>query len=224
LLTYRKANVFELLYKPLTTFPQAHDYIVLRDGTSSQVADLEAEWLRVGTEKEPKNQHIKLKDYLSYDEMMLASLLGTSGPSLIVNTGHRRNRADVDDNAVHEQRGIMVRLVGARLHKAGQMDAALMLPPDPSRLVSPKIRQQDPGVTRLFREFFGAGKQRSRFDVAVYKARTRLTVETFLLGAGDRAAQSGLKAHAHLVISGVTFDRNARKGSVVRSVESPLLT
>ncbi len=82
--------------------------------------NLAAEWLRVGTDGEHKNQHIKLKDYLSYDEMMLASLLGTSGPSFIINGGDRQNKAEIGTNGKHEDRAIVVGLVGARLHKERQ--------------------------------------------------------------------------------------------------------
>lgn len=180
-------------------FVQAHDYTVIQDLTSSYSANLAPEWLRVGTKDEGSNKHIKLKDYLSYDEMMLASLLGTSGPSFVINTGTRNNCAQKMNENRHETRAIIVGLVGARLHKPGQMDHALMLPAASGRECMPPFRQQDPGVTKLFRDFFGGGKQGPTFDVKVYKERMRLTIETFLLEADDRAAQAEMTAYAHLV-------------------------
>jgi hypothetical protein len=183
-------------------FVQAHDYTVIKNlARSGPKADLAAEWLRVGTENEGENKYITLKDYMSYDEMMLTSLLGTSGPSFVINTGTRNNCAQVDPDTQHEQRAIIVGLVGPRLHKNGQMDHALMLPAAPNPNPRTPFRQQDPGVTKLFRDFFGGGKQGAGFDVVVYKARIRLTIETFLLEADDRAAQASTTAYAHLVVS-----------------------
>lgn len=176
-------------------FVQEKDYTVLRDGTRE---DMRHEWIRVGTEEEHKNVYVFLRDYLSYDEMMLASLLGTSGPSFFINSGKRENLAKIEPKVPHQERGIIVGLVGARFAQPGHMDAAIILPPiktDPKRFP----RKQDPGVTKLFQEFFGGRPDGSPFNVPVYKGRMRISIETLLLEADDRAAQVGTTAYVQLV-------------------------
>jgi hypothetical protein len=114
-----------------------------------------------------------MEEYLSYDEMMLASLLGTSGPTFFINTGDRKNASRKDPEGIFQKRGIIIGLVGPRLHKPGQMDAALMKPHIDPALARSGERQQDPRVTRLFLSFFGSDKlpgPSSRFGSDVYKA------------------------------------------------------
>lgn len=49
--------------------------------------------------------------YQSYDEIMLGSLLGVSGPSYFMNDGNRMNRGKVGKNGTYESRGIIIGLV-----------------------------------------------------------------------------------------------------------------
>lgn len=178
-------------------FVQTHDWTALRDCRCTQggVFDSEKEWLRVGTADEHLNKFIKLEDYLSYDEMMLSSLIGTSGPTFFVNTGTRKNCAQLDPTVPHQGRGIIVGLVGARFAKPGQMEHALMLPPE----VLSKSRQQDAGVTKMFQAFFSEKSAGGKSKVSMYKSRMRIPIETLLLEADDRAAQAGKTAYVHLV-------------------------
>ncbi|KAH9824594.1 MAP kinase kinase kinase [Teratosphaeria destructans] len=174
-------------------FTNANDYTVLRNGVRGS---LRHEWLRVGTEQESQNNHIFLSDYLSYDEMLLASLLAVSGPTHFINSGSRGNNGHLDPSKPHQPRGIIVGLVGPRLHQLGHMDHALLCPTP--RLSSGIPRAQDPGVTRLFQEFLGEEADGTAFDVAMYKARLRISIESLLLEADDRAAQAGTTAYVQL--------------------------
>lgn len=176
-------------------FVGSHDYTVLRDGTSGVARN---EWLRVGTADEHLNNHIFLTDYLSYDEMMLASLLGSSGPTYFINDGKRDNRAQLDPSTPHQERGIIVGLVGARFQQPGHMDGALILPPNPLSPTYP--RRQDPGVSSLLQNFLlGRQQDGSQFDVQMYKARVSISIETLVLEANDRAAREGTTAYVQLV-------------------------
>ncbi|KAK3697469.1 hypothetical protein LTR37_017415 [Vermiconidia calcicola] len=186
-----------LVIKRALHLVQVHDYTVLRDGVHQPMFDWNAEWRRVATTEEHLNQYVKLKDYLSYDEMMLASLLGTSGPSFFINTGPRDNRAELNPEVPHQERGIMVGLVGARFAAKGQMDHALMLPPVADG-PSPR-RRQDHRMSKVFQEFFGHEKDDKRFNIPLYRARMQLSIETLLLESDDRAAQAGTTAYVHLV-------------------------
>ncbi|KAK4541625.1 hypothetical protein LTR36_007769 [Oleoguttula mirabilis] len=187
-------------------FVQHADYTVLRNGTSGT---LRVEWLRVGTSEEHKNVHIFLKDDLSYDEMMLSSLLGTSGPTFFINTGHRTNSAKIDAKTLHQDRGIIVGLVGARFAQPGHMDAACILPPIKTHKSGYFFRKQDAGLTKLFQEFFGGRPDGSEFNVPVYKGRMRISIETLLLEADDRAAQAGTTAYVQLVGLGLGVWRHS---------------
>ena len=78
--------VVRLIEKRCLHFVNSHDYTVLRDGTNSNLkADgFDAvKWLRVGQSNEYLNQYIKMAEYLTYDEMMLSSLIGSSGPAFL---------------------------------------------------------------------------------------------------------------------------------------------
>lgn len=187
-------------------FVQHHDYTVLRNGTSGVFRD---EWLRVGTAEEHKNAHIFLEKYLSYDEQTLSSLLATSGPTLLINDGNPKNSAKIDRKTAHQDRGIFVGLVGARFAQPGHMDAACILPPIKTHKNGYFFRKQDPGLTKMFQDFFGGRPDGSEFNVPVYKGRMRISIETLLLEADDRAAQAGTTAYVQLVGPGLGVWRHA---------------
>ncbi|RYO92475.1 hypothetical protein DL766_000173 [Monosporascus sp. MC13-8B] len=156
------------------------------------------QWDRVGTDVEGRNENpaLRLAEYLSYDEMMLGSLLGVSGPSHFVNDGDRCNRAVEAAPGTYEPRGVVVGLVGARFERPGRMDSVHCLP-------SSRGTAQHPQLTALFQNFFtGSAHPRDQpaaFDAAMYKARMRATVDVLLLEANDRALAAGRKAYVYVV-------------------------
>ena len=81
------------------------------------------EWLRVGTSDEPLNNFIKLQDYLSYDEMIPASLLDVSSPTFFINDGNRFNSGQPGLPGTFQPRGVIVGLVGARFERKDRMDS-----------------------------------------------------------------------------------------------------
>ena len=101
--------------RPLA-FLGSSDYTLLRDGKALD-SDATLEWDRNGTSSQHLNSHLTLESYLSYDEIMLSSLLGVSGPSFFINTGDRYNRARPAPEGSCESRGIIVGLVGARFER-----------------------------------------------------------------------------------------------------------
>lgn len=94
--------------RPLA-FVGSSDSTKLRDGTL--VAGLRNEWDCVGTENESANKYLKLAEYLSYDEIMLGSLLGVSSPSYFINEGSRRNIGRPGRPGSFEPRGVIIGLV-----------------------------------------------------------------------------------------------------------------
>lgn len=164
--------------RPLV-FMSSMDHTLLRDGT--RAGGMASEWDRVGTSAESQNRHLRLADYLSYDEIMLGSLLGVSGPSYFINDGDRYNRGIPAAAGSFEDRGVIVGLVGARFERPNRMDCIFIR--NPSR-----GDYQHPDLQRIFTDFFGVQKDESAaFDHAMYRARMRVTVDMLLLEADERA-------------------------------------
>lgn len=175
------------------------DLTVLRDGRN--IGNAAVEWDRVGTQDESLNSHLTFAHYLSYDEIMLGSLLGVSSPSHFINDGDRFNKGRRGKPGDFEPRGIIIGLVAARLERRDRMDSAYIEPP----VSNPR---QHPALHQIFRSFFarvrGDGSLKTTanpggFDVDMYKARMRTTIDILLLEANARAQDAGTKAYIHVV-------------------------
>jgi hypothetical protein len=192
---YSRINTWEeevsrLITKRPLAFLNGNDLTILRDGTT--IEDGTTEWDRNGTDTQEKNKFLTLDKYLSYDEIMLSSLIGVSGSSYFINDGNRYNRGKPGDAGTFQERGIIVGLVGARFERRDRMDSIFVL--------ASKSMHQDPKVTTLFESFFGVQKSGlAPFDKYVYMARIRITAEMFLLEANERAKEKNQKAHAYVV-------------------------
>jgi hypothetical protein len=185
-----KDEVSRLITKRPLVFMGAGDFTILRDGNT--IDNETDEWDRNGTAVQHKNKHLTLAEYLSYDEIMLSSLIGVSGPSYFINDGNRYNRGKPGRAGAFEERGVIVGLVGARFERADRMDSIFILPG--------KNKHQDPRLTSIFESFFGATKDPdTSFDKIMYTARMRITIEMFLLEANNRAKEKGQKAYAYVV-------------------------
>ncbi|EMR68741.1 hypothetical protein UCREL1_4265 [Eutypa lata UCREL1] len=188
-------QVARLVEKRPLVFVDSHDSTVLRNGRRAS-ADA---WDALGSDDDPAESAagragMDLDEYLSYDEIMLGSLLGVSGPSEFINSGSRANCAVKGRDGTYERKGVVVGLVGARFERADRMDSVHILP----TVENPK---QHPELSRLFQEFFGCSRtaQNVGFDAAMYKARMRVTVDILLLEAIDRAGEAGRQAYVYVV-------------------------
>ncbi|KAI0537085.1 hypothetical protein GGR58DRAFT_472986 [Xylaria digitata] len=181
-----------LIEKRALIFMGGSDFTVLRSG--EHIGSAYAEWDRVGTEEEGQNKHLFLKDYLSYDEIMLSSLIGVSGPSFFHNDGRRNNIGRPAEPGGFEPRGVIVGLVGARFERDDRMDSAFVL----QDACSPR---QHPELRDIFFEFFGRKRKdpAAAFDERMYKARIRITADILFLEASRRAKAVGKKAHVYVV-------------------------
>lgn len=195
-LTWQQLAARFINARPLT-FMGSHDNTILRDGTDL-IFNAWQEWDRNGTDSQHLNSHLSLESYLSYDEIMLSSLLGVSGPSFFINTGSRRNCARLAPKETYQSRGVIVGLVGSRFERKHRMDSVHILPPPTAKETTPPL--QDPAVSAMIQAFFGASRDVTQeFDVLMYKARSRITADMFLLEANARAAEAGKKAWAYVV-------------------------
>ncbi|CAO2648122.1 Nn.00g090440.m01.CDS01 [Neocucurbitaria sp. VM-36] len=185
-----KDEVSRLITKRPLTFMGSSDFTMLRDGTT--LNDGTDEWFKNGTAVQHKNSYLTLAEYLSYDEIMLSSLIGVSGHSYFVNDGNRYNRGIAGKPGRFQDRGVIMGLVGARFEVGEMMDSVYILPGS--------SKYQDARLKDIFYSFFGAAKNDSTdFDKNMYMARMRITVDMLLLEANDRAKEANQKAYTYVV-------------------------
>lgn len=161
--------------RPLCFFG-SDDTTLLRDGT--KLAFAQDQWDRVGSDNESLSIH--MKDYLTYEEMMISSLLGVSGYTAYLNDGRRDNNGKLRLGEAHKQ-GIQIGLVGARFERKGRMDS-VYLPEKPTYSHS-FLASVFPGNTF---------EQR-------YKSRIRISLETLILEAEARGAAVKRKTWINVV-------------------------
>ncbi|ORY56651.1 uncharacterized protein BCR38DRAFT_450825 [Pseudomassariella vexata] len=183
-------QVARLIEKRPLVFMGAGDFTVLRNGKS--IESPTREWGSVGTEAENGNKYLSLMEYLSYDEIMLGSLIGVSSPSYFINDGNRYNKGVPGDSGTFEPRGVIIGLVGARFERKDRMDSVHCLP----TVASPK---QHPLLSKVFQDFFGCPKKNVPFDFDMYKSRMRIPAEILLCEANDRANTADKKAYIYVV-------------------------
>jgi hypothetical protein len=119
--------ITRLLSKRPLAFTGAKDTALLRSGQL-----ISGGFLTIGTKNE--RAPLVLADYLSYDEMQIAALLGVSSPTCFINNGSRDNSGQASgqyDSASgtyddHEAFGVYVGHVGARFEKPDVMEHQFM--------------------------------------------------------------------------------------------------
>lgn len=189
-------EVARLIEKRPLVFVGGSDTTVLRNGASIPGNSCE-EWDRNGTNEQHRNQVLTLEEYLSYDEIMLGSLIGVSGPSHFINDGGRYNCGEPGQPGTFEPRGYIVGLVGARFERKDRMDDAFMTPSSTEPKMHPRLRE-------AFYDFLRCAKDESvSFDVEMYKARMSITAETLLLEADLRARETGSGRKARVYVVGL---------------------
>ncbi|KAJ4378127.1 hypothetical protein N0V83_000960, partial [Neocucurbitaria cava] len=186
-----KDQVSRLITKRPLTFMGHSDFTMLRDGT--MLNNGTSEWDRNGTNAQDQNTHLTLAEYLSYDEIMLSSLIGVSGPSHFINDGSRYNRGIPGAAGTFQTRGIIVGLVGARFERKDRMDSIYMLPSESTH--------QDAQLSGIFKSFFGTRGHplADDFNKDMYTRRMRITIDMLLLEANDRAKEGNQKAYTYVV-------------------------
>lgn len=112
----RESFIDRLLNKRPLMFMTSADLYLLRDGKTKGTGGFET----IGTMQE--KLPLVLKDYISYDEMQIAALLGVSVPTYFINDGDRNNKGIKAIPGSFEEQGVYVGLVGARFEKPGLME------------------------------------------------------------------------------------------------------
>lgn len=214
--------VDRLLTKRPMMFMNDFDQYLLRNKQSGH-GDFEL----IGTsfEKYP----LVLADYLSYDEMQIAALLGVSTPTYFINNGSRSNRAVPGSSNSYQEQGIYVGLVGARFEKPGYMEwQHMIVTPEQNtfangygawtdRMIMIQRNGEKTVVLSLWSKFYGEtfhtfeeaqADTRGRYiklsptmylDSVIYKKRMKMVIEPFLVDANDRGMKQGKKVYCHAV-------------------------
>jgi hypothetical protein len=198
--------------RPLMFMTEADQYLLRSNGISGYGG---FETIGTASERSP----LLLKDYLSYDEMSLAALIGISSPTFFINNGARNNRAIAGVEGSYEKEGIYVGLVGARFEKPEYMEweHIIITPQQNTSANGYGLNASDKGLIALWSNLYGekfptfaeaqsdnSGKyvllnNGFYFNTSVYKKRIRLVVEPFLVDAHNRALLQNKKAYVHTV-------------------------
>jgi hypothetical protein len=186
-------EISRLISKRALVFYTSTDYTVLRDG--QHIANAARAWDRVGTAQEVEYFPLRLKDYLSYDEMMLSALVGVSGPSYFINDGHRHNCARPRPRGSFEERGVIIGLVGARFEREDHMESTYILPPVKNPRMHPELLE----IWHNFLNITTPAAPNTTFNNVAYQARIRITAEMLLWEANRRAGEAGKKAYVYIV-------------------------
>jgi hypothetical protein len=208
--------IIRLLTKRPLMFMNASDDYLLRDGKTRGSAYDAFELIGTAHERAP----FVLKEYLSYDEMQIAALLGVSVPTYFINEGDRTNRAVPGKKGSFEEEGVYVGLVGARFEKPEFMEWKYMVVTPSQNTIQRGYglqNKQAPEKLRIWEAFYntkfptfdevqhdGSGRylkisSDKYLDTLIYQRRMRSVVEPFLLDANERGKQAGKKVYLHAV-------------------------
>lgn len=162
--------------------------------------------------KDQQKAPLILQNYMSYDEMQIAALLGVSVPTFFINNGNRYNKGVQSIKNDYELTGIYIGLVGARFEKPGYMDWQHIIV-TPTR---DKELEKKEAWFAIWSRFYGCtfesyrkaqvdktGRyikmQHGYFDTLVYKKRMTIPVYLFLKDAQARGMQYNKKIYGHIV-------------------------
>lgn len=236
-----------LIEKRPLVFYTGSDITIDREGIERNPGD----WELVGMDEEGE---LAITDYMTYDEIQIAALIGVSTPTYFINDGNRGNRGVRSNEEGYPLEGIYTALVGARFERFDKMETQHIL-------IQPKVNiplngyeeklgevdQEGMDVEKfasseysIFRnkllniwakfydfndngalghfafptyqhiakrimddananEDYVAYRKGYFFNVDVYKKRIRISIETFLFDAEDRAKTAGTMAYCHFV-------------------------
>jgi hypothetical protein len=204
-----------LIIKRPLSFVGPHDSTLGRDG--QVVPSAAQKWPLVGTEHE--QTPLLLKDYLSYDEIAIAALIGVSSPTYFINSGTRDNSAELGREGEFTSRGVYVGLVGPRFEIPDQMESRFLIESkfyctaERGYGYHRKPSTHDQAILQMWARFYNskdtetgiigfpvcsnATSSSLRFDL--YDRRIRLTLETFLLEADARGRDVNRAVHGFIV-------------------------
>lgn len=173
-----------LLCKRPIAFLNSSDNFMLRDGTKGQGG-----FDSIGTATEgmaPAPPDLVLANYMSYDEIALAALVGVSTPTHFINDGNRFNRGTPATVGSYEPCGVYVGLVGARFEREELMEWRHMLVTERQNTATKgygataDLNAVETRALEPWAKFYGAGTESRWFFPSFEEARA--------LAEGEQAA------------------------------------
>ncbi len=164
----------------------------------------------IGTEKE--KAPLLLQNYLSYDEMQIAALIGISVPTFFINNGNRGNKGVKSSKSDYEPEGVFVGLVGARFEKPNLMEWQHIIV-TPERTIDLQKRKEFLEIwSNFYHEKFENYEQAKNnnstryisfkhqgkicfFDTVIYKKRMHMIIEPCLKDAQKRGKNASKKVY-----------------------------
>ncbi|PIA94115.1 hypothetical protein CB0940_08061 [Cercospora beticola] len=188
-----------LIEKRPLVFMGASDHTRLRNGRYIS-GNANLEWDRNGTDEQHLNKVLQIEDYLTYDEIMLGSLIGVSGPSYFINQGGRYNSGKLQQKDTFEERGIIIGLVGPRFERDDRMDSAFMYDP----VSKPRMHPQLHFIFRdALDQHHNHGLDPKHTVTDYYYLRIFYTASLLFHEANRRAKSDTRRRHAHVYVVGL---------------------
>jgi len=149
-----------LLQKRPLMFMTRSDQYLLRDGRQGY-----GQFESIGTEYE--EDPLLLNNYISYDEMQIAALIGVSVPTFFINNGSRTNKGNPTNKDEHEEQGILIGLIGARFEKKGLMEYEhIIITPEQNTLLRGYgINKNKSLLEKLMYLFFANSSENKKIEI-----------------------------------------------------------
>ena len=209
--------VERLISKRAVAFVGVRDSHMLLDG--SEGID---KWKNIGTNLETDDMN--LKKYMSYDELKLSAFLSVSSFTHFINNGNRHNCGTrVEKREEIEDEGIIVGLIGPRLHRSevmefrdiiitrqqntakhGFLDFFTRPPPTVNAVFASFYEKPDYTYDQIVKEYERdpdnfPNEFEVYFDNKTYEKRLALSIDTFFVEANERAKLENKMAFLHVV-------------------------
>lgn len=219
---YKNETVYSFLdriiIKRPVVFCDVSDCYLLRDGKTEGKGGFE----NIGSDHE--QAPLLLKDYISYDEMLISALVSLSVPTHFINNGEKHNLGKLGAKDSYEDMGILVGMVGTRFEKPGYMEwKHIVITPEQNTpqngygIEGKKASEMKFNSLKMWANLYGEGdeqedyfptfdqaaksdkylqiNEKTYFNVNAYKARLKMTIEPFLIDADQRAQDQGKAAY-----------------------------
>ena len=205
--------IIRCLEKRPLVFMTEHDSSLLRE-PNAKLTNMD--FTKIGTLQEQKP--LILADYLSYDEMKIAALIGVSSPTYFINNGNRNNSGEIGQENTFQKEGVYSGLVGARFEKPNFMEWQDMIITQEQNTAKNGygLKKSNQGLIGLWSHFYSykfptydeavADKtgqyvpyNQNFFNRTVYKKRMELVIKPFLRDANIRGKKHNKKVYVHTV-------------------------
>jgi len=205
--------IIRLIEKRPLVFMNNNDVCKLRTFNAPLIS---MDFTKIGTLSE--QNPLVLSDYLSYDEMKIAALIGIICPTNFINNGRRNNSAIIDPPGTFQSRGLYAGLVGARFEKENFMEwqDIIITKEQNTEFNGYGLTKCNQGLLKIWSDFYeckfptydealaDTTEQYTKhdqhfFNTTVYKKRIECVIKPFLNAANNYGKEHNKKVYIHTV-------------------------